>query len=45
MDKKLEQRIARLERMITNKSVRNESADELIISDDDYNTLKNKYQL
>lgn len=40
MDKKLEQRIARLERMIASKSVKNESANELIISDNDYNTLK-----
>lgn len=40
MDKKLEARIARLEKILNHKQVKNESADELIISDDDYNTLK-----
>lgn len=41
MDKKLEARITRLEKMITRKSVKSEAVnDELIISDDDYNTLK-----
>ena len=39
MDKKLEARISRLEKLV-HKRIKNEGADDLIISDDDYKALK-----